>query len=66
MILVISFFIAAFLAGAVTGIITIVIVGIRRDDREKTLTEAPRTHAEASARRLLAGVRNHDSDSEQE
>jgi hypothetical protein len=58
------FSIAAFLAGATTGVITVVMVGIRRDDRAKTLTGIPRTPAEAATRRMLGvGVRNGNADS---
>ncbi len=51
--------IAAFLAGATVGVLTVIIAGIRRDDRAKNLTHAPRTHVEAATRRALGvGVRN--------
>jgi hypothetical protein len=51
--------IAAFLAGAVIGVLAIAVAGIRSDDRAKNLTSAPRTRAEAATRRLLGvGVRN--------
>ena len=48
--------IAAFLAGAVLGILALLIIGIRRGDRAR-LNEAPGSHPDAVARRILAGVR---------
>ena len=58
MTLVITLFAATFLAGATIGLIAIIIGGIRREDRAKTLTDAPRTHVEAATRRMLGvGVR---------
>jgi hypothetical protein len=51
-----SLTIAAFLAGAVLGILVLLIVGIRRADRFH-LADAPTSHADAIARRILAGVR---------
>jgi hypothetical protein len=50
---------AAFCAGIVTGIITIIITSIRLEDRDKTLTGSPRTPATAATRWMLGvGVRN--------
>ena len=64
MILAISFLAAAFLAGAAIGIITVITIGVRRDDRAKTLTDPPRTHIEAATRRMLGvGMRDSHADS---
>jgi hypothetical protein len=66
MILAISFLAAAFLADAAIGIITIVTIGVGRDDRAKTLTDPPRTHIEAATRRMLGvGTRDGRADSGQ-
>lgn len=55
--------IAVFLAGAATGVITVVMIGIRRDDRAKTLTGIARTPTEAATRRMLGvGVRSGNAD----
>jgi hypothetical protein len=56
MFLLFSLAIAVFLAGAVLGILVLLTIGIRRADRTH-LSEAPRSHADAVARRILAGVR---------
>jgi hypothetical protein len=54
---------AAFLAGVTIGILVVLVVGIRRDDRAKNLTNAPRTHVEAATRRALGvGVRSGHAD----
>ena len=71
MILVVSILaIAVFLAGATVGVLAVIIAGIRRDDRAKNLSHAPRTHVEAATRRALGvGVRNghvdHDEHGEE-
>jgi hypothetical protein len=58
--------IAVFWAGIVIGIITIIITGIRLEDRAKTLTGIPRTPAEAAVRWMLGvGVRNGKADSDE-
>jgi len=55
--------ISAALSGATIGVLAVLVIGIRRDDRAKTLTDAPRSHVEAVTRRMLGvGVRNPDSD----
>ena len=48
--------IVAFLAGAVLGILALLVIGIRRGDRAH-LNEASGSHSDAIARRILAGVR---------
>jgi len=54
---------AGFLSGVTIGIIALIVVGIRSDDRCKNLTHTPRTRVEAATRRLLGvGVRNSESD----
>jgi hypothetical protein len=64
MTLVITLFVATFLAGATIGVIAIIIAGIHREDRAKTLTGSPRTHAQAGTRRMLGvGVRHGNADS---
>lgn len=61
---VITVFVATFLAGAAMGVIAIIIAGIHREDRAKTLTGTSRTHAQAAARRMLGvGVRHGSADS---
>jgi hypothetical protein len=53
--------IAAFLSGTTTGVLAILVAGIRSDDRAKTLTGPPRTGTEAITRRLLGvGIRTAD------
>jgi len=52
--------IAVFLAGAVAGFLTLIIIGIRRGDRARCLADTPHTQAEAVTRRVLGvGTRNH-------
>jgi hypothetical protein len=51
--------IVVFLAGAVLGFLTLIIIGIRRGDRSRRLADAPHTHVEALTRRVLGvGTRN--------
>jgi hypothetical protein len=50
------------LLGAVAGVLALLVVGIRRDDRNRNLADAPRTHVEATTRRVLGvGTRKNDS-----
>jgi hypothetical protein len=50
---------AAALLGATAGILALLVIGIRRDDRAKNLTGTPATPVEAITRRVLGvGVRN--------
>jgi len=64
MTLIITLFVATFLVGAVIGVIAIIIAGIHREDRAKTLTGNPRTHTQAATRRMLGvGVRHGNADS---
>jgi hypothetical protein len=57
--------IAVFLSGVVIGILAILIVGIRSDDRARNLTRKPRTRTEAVTRRLLrVGTRDTEARSE--
>lgn len=52
--------IAVFLAGAVLGFLTFIIIGIRRGDHARSLADAPHTQVEAVTRRVLGvGTRNH-------
>jgi len=46
----------ALLAGIGLGILTLLVIGIRRGDRSH-LTNAPGSHSDAIARRFLVGVR---------
>jgi hypothetical protein len=47
-----------FLSGAVTGVLVMLVISIRRDDRAHNLADEPRTHVDAVTRRLLGvGVR---------
>jgi hypothetical protein len=58
---------SAVLFGATIGILTVLVIGIRRDDRSKTLTDSPRSSVEAATRRLLGvGVRNAHPDEQDE
>lgn len=58
--------IAAFLSGAVLGILALLIVGIHRGDRARHLADAPRTHVEAVTRRVLGvGTRSHRDENEE-
>ena len=48
---------AVFLSGAVAGVFTVLVIGIRRGDRAH-LTDDPRTHLDALTRSVLGvGVR---------
>lgn len=55
----------ALLAGAALGILTVLIIGIRRGDRGH-LTHTPESHSGALARRILVGVRYPSESSEGE
>jgi hypothetical protein len=56
--------IVTFLFGVALGVITLIVAGIRSDDRAKTLTDAPRTRVEAATRRMLgAGEYNGNAGS---
>ena len=58
--------VAVFLAGAVLGFLTLIIIGIRRGDRARRLADAPHTHVEAVTRRVLGvGTRNHPDSGEE-
>jgi len=49
---------AVFLSGAVAGIFTVLVIGIRRGDRAQHLADEPGTQLDALARRVLGvGVR---------
>jgi hypothetical protein len=52
----------ALLAGAAAGILVLLTVGIRQGDHAH-LADAPRSHPESIARRILVGVR-YPSESE--
>jgi hypothetical protein len=52
--------ITIFLAGAVLGFLALLIVGIRKGDRARRLTDAPHTQVEAITRWVLGvGIRSH-------
>lgn len=53
----------ALLAGVSFGILAVLIIGIRRGDRGH-LVNAPESHSDAFARRILVGVRYPTEDSE--
>jgi uncharacterized membrane protein len=56
-----------FLAGATIGILAVLVIGIRRDDRAKNLTNVPGARLEAETRRALGvGVRNERAEHEEE
>jgi hypothetical protein len=51
--------VAAALLGVTVGVLAVLVIGIRRDDRAKNLTGTPATPVEAITRRALGvGVRN--------
>jgi hypothetical protein len=59
----ILFVIAAFLAGAVTAVFTMLVAGIHAGDRPRHLTSAPHGRLEALSRTVLGGgVRTSHSD----
>lgn len=48
-----------FLSGAVSGVLIMLVIGIRRGDRAHHLADEPATHVDAVTRRMLGvGVRN--------
>lgn len=50
---------AAALFGAAIGVFAVLVIGIHRDDRAKTLTRLPNSTIETATRRVLGvGVRN--------
>ena len=54
-----------FVAGAILGVLLMVVIGIRSTDRYQHLYDLPRTRAEAASRRLLgSGVTNPPADSD--
>jgi hypothetical protein len=49
---------AVFLSGAVSGVLVMLVIGIRRGDRAHHLADGPDTHVDALTRRMLGvGVR---------
>jgi hypothetical protein len=49
---------AVFFSGAVSGVLAMLVVGIRRGDRARHLADQPGTHLDAITRNLLGvGVR---------
>ena len=49
---------AVFLSGAVSGVLAMLVIGIRRGDRTRHLADQPGTHLDAVTRNLLGvGVR---------
>ncbi len=47
-----------FLSGAVSGVLAMLVIGIRRGDRARHMADEPRTHLDAVTRHLLGvGVR---------
>jgi hypothetical protein len=58
--------IAAFLSGAVLGVLGLLVVGIHRGDRARHLADAPQSQVEAVTRRLLGvGTRGHRDENEE-
>ena len=50
---------AVFLAGAVAGVLVMLVIGIHRGDRAHHLADEPGTHVDALTRRMLGvGMRN--------
>ena len=57
---------AVFLGGIATGVLLLVVLGIRRGDRAGHLVNKPSGHADAIARRVLGvGVRSAARDEEE-
>ena len=55
------------LAGAVAGILLILVIGIHRDDRARSLTDPAHSPVEAATRRLLGvGVRTTQASDHEE
>ncbi|MBV9405187.1 MAG: hypothetical protein JO211_07570 [Acidobacteriaceae bacterium] len=52
--------VVASLFAVVAGLLAVVIAGIRKGDRAH-LADAPKSHSDTIARRILVGVRYHDS-----
>jgi len=54
---------AGTLSGVSIGVLILLVVGIRRDERTISLKKPPRSNVEAATRRLLGvGVRTPESD----
>jgi len=53
--------IAVFLGGAFAGMLGLIICGIRRGERARLLTQAPRSGLETVARRALIGIRDGET-----
>jgi hypothetical protein len=63
----ITFIIAASLLGVVAGILAVLVISIRREDRAMTLTSRPHSGVEAATRHLLGvGTRRPQSDEDEE
>jgi hypothetical protein len=52
--------VVALLTGAVASVLALLILGIRRGDREKRLTGQPQGRSEMLSRRILTGSRGCD------
>ncbi len=53
-----------FLFGGTVGILAMLVIGVRTDDRARSVRNAPRTRAELTTCRLLLGVRNPTPDAD--
>lgn len=60
MILILVSIIAVFLAGAVSGIFAMIVIGIRAEERRITRTGAPRSVTGAASRCLLSTQKGTD------
>jgi hypothetical protein len=61
------FILSSVLAGAAAGMLLLLVIGIHRDDRAKTLTQPAHSRTEAATRRLLGvGVRTTQASDREE
>lgn len=59
--------VAVSILGAVLGLFALAVIGIRRDDRAKTLTQPPDSAVAAATRRLVGvGTRGNHANKEKE
>lgn len=53
-----------FLAGAMAGMLALLVAGIRSDDHRRDIHRGPCSLAESASRRLLVGIREPSSDAD--
>jgi hypothetical protein len=57
--------VVASLFAMAAGLLAVAIIGIRKGDRAH-LADAPKSHSDSVARRILVGVRYHSNEEEEE